>query len=95
MKIIPPFKVKKKRKNLVAPHKKRKIVCSQQQALYQIAASVDQLVSVEMKKYKLSLETDLKLEMFLKYKQDEAKKNPREHNLKWQKLKQMSKTENT
>ena len=82
MKIIPPFKVKKKRKNLVAPHKKRKIVCAQQKALYQIAASVDQLASVEMKKYKLSLETDLKLEMFLKYKQDEAKKKPREHNLK-------------
>ena len=65
----------KKKKTLVAPHKKRKIAFSQQQALSQIAVSVDQLASVQMKNHELSLESDLKLgEMFLKFKQDEVKK---------------------
>ena len=37
---------------------------------------MDQLASVQMKKYKLSLESDLKpQDMLLKFKQDEANKN--------------------
>ena len=65
----------KKKKILVAPNKKRKIVRSQQQALSQLAVSVGQLASVQMKKHKLSLESDLQHdEMFLKFKQDEVKK---------------------
>ena len=79
----------KKKKTLVAPHKKRKIVRSQQQALSQLAVSVGQLASVQMKKHKLSLESDLQRdEMFLKFKQDKVKKTVRT-NLKWQKFTQM------
>ena len=50
---------------------------------------MDQLASVQMEKHKLFLESDLKREeMFLKFKQDEAKKSVNT-NLKWQKLTQM------
>ena len=49
--------------------------------LLQISAIMDKIASVQMKEYKLSLESDLKHgEMFLKFNQDEAKKN-REHKL--------------
>ena len=49
--------------------------------LLQFSASMDKIASVQMKKHKLSLESDLKHgEIFLKFKQDEAKKN-REHEL--------------
>ena len=76
----------KKKKSLVAPHKKRKIVRSQQEPLSQLEASVDQLASVQMKKHKLPLESDIKREeMFLKFKQDEVKKN-REHKLEMAKI---------
>ena len=47
-----------KGKTLVTTYKKRKIVLSQQQALSQLAASVVQLDSVQLKKHKLSLEFD-------------------------------------
>ena len=49
--------------------------------LLQFSASMDKIASVQMKKHKLSLESDLKHgEIFLKFKQDGAKKN-REHEL--------------
>ena len=74
-----------KGKTLVTTYKKRKIVLSQQQALSQLAASVVQLDSVQLKKHKLSLEFDWKREeMLLKFKQDEAKKSVNT-NLKWHK----------
>ena len=43
-------------KVVAAPHQKRKAVRSQQQALSQLASSVDQIASVQMKKHKLTLE---------------------------------------
>ena len=47
---------------------------------------MDQLASVQMKKHKLPLESDIKREeMFLKFKQDEVKKN-REHKLEMAKI---------
>ena len=49
-------------KVVAAPHQKRKPVRSQQQALSQLSSSVDQIVSVQMKKHKLILESDLKRE---------------------------------
>ena len=49
-------------KVVAGPYQKRKPVRSQQQALSQLSSSVDQIVSVQMKKHKLILESDLKRE---------------------------------
>ena len=63
-------------KVVAAPHQKRKAVRSQQQALSHLASNVEQIASVQMKKHKLSLESDLKREhMYLKFKQEELERN--------------------
>ena len=54
--------------------------------LSQFAAGVDKIASVQMKKHRLSLESDLKHgEIFLKFKQDGTERN-REHELQMAKI---------
>ena len=69
-------------KVVAAPHKKRKTVRSQQQALSHGAQSIEQIASSQMKKHRMTIEADLKRdEMFLQYKREEAERN-REHEIK-------------
>ena len=69
-------------KVVAAPHKKRKTVRSQQQALSHVAQSIEQIASSQMKKHRMTIEADLKRdEMFLQYKREEAERN-REHEIK-------------
>ena len=71
-----PLPPSKPGKVVAAPHQKKKAVRSQQQALSQLASSVDQIASVQMKKHKLLLEADLKREeMYLKFKQEELQRS--------------------
>lgn len=52
------------------------MVYFQQQTLSQLASSDDQVASIQMKKYKLTLGSDLKLQhMYLKFKQKEMQIN--------------------
>ena len=72
----------KVKKVVAAPHKKRKAVRSQQQALSHLAASVEQMANSQMKKHRLSMEADLKRDaMFLEFKKEETEKD-REHELR-------------
>ena len=69
------------KKTVAAPHKKRKVVRSQQQALSHLAASVEQLASSAAKNQRLTTEADLKRDKMLRdFKRDEAQKN-REHDI--------------
>ena len=69
------------KKTVTAPHKKRKVVRSQQQTLSHLAASAEQLASSAAKNQRLIIEADLKGDkMFIDFKRDEAQKN-REHDI--------------
>ena len=67
---------------MVAPHKKRKVVRSQNQALSHMAKGMEDLASSQIKRAKLMIEADRKRdELFLKHKEEEAKRN-REYELR-------------
>ena len=69
-------------RTVVAPHRKRKAVRSQKQALSELAASIQQMASTSMKKIRLSMEADLKRDkMLLDFKREGPEKN-REHELR-------------
>ena len=66
----PPLMVKKL---VVAPHRKRNVVRSQNQALSKIAKGIEDLAGAQNKRTKLMIETNKKrVELFLKHKADEA-----------------------
>ena len=68
-------------KTVAAPHKKRKVVRSHQQALFHLAASVEQLASSAARKQRLTIEADLKRDkMLIDFKRDDSQKN-REHDI--------------
>ena len=61
------------KKLVVAPHRKRKVVRSQNQALSKIAKGMEDLAGAQNKRTKLMIETNKKrIELFLKHKADEA-----------------------
>jgi len=73
---------KTKKKIIAAPHKKRKVVRSQNQGLSQLAKGVEDMNSSQMKRTQMMIEADVKRdELFLKHKAEEAEKN-REHELR-------------
>ena len=77
-----PCSSKAKTKLVVAPHKKRKVVRSQNQALSHTVKGTEDLASSQIKRAKLMIEGDQKRdELFLKHKKEEAKQN-REHELR-------------
>ena len=77
-----PCSSKAKTKLVVAPHKKRKVVRSQNQALSRMAKGMEDLASSQIKRAKLMIEADRKRdELFLKHKEEEVKRN-REHELR-------------
>ena len=66
----PPLMAKKL---VVAPHRKRNVVRSQNQALSKIAKGIEDLAGAQNKRTKLMIETNKKrVELFLKHKADEA-----------------------
>ena len=66
---------------MVAPHKKRKVVQLQNQALSHMAKGMQDIASSQIKRAKLMIEAHRKREkLFLKYKEEEAKRN-REYEL--------------
>ena len=72
----------KNKKLVVAPHKKRKTVRSNQQALSHLASSVERIAESQIKQFKAAEQTDLKRdEMFFKFKAEENEKN-RQHELR-------------
>ena len=82
----PDLEIERKQKRtdkvVAAPHKKRKAIRSQQQALSHLANSVEQMASSQAKKHRLTIEADLKRdEMYLKHKEEENQRN-REHELR-------------
>ena len=65
-----------------APHKKSKVVRSQNQPLSHMEKGMQDLDSSQIKRAKLMIEADRKRdELFLKYKEEEAKRN-RKHELR-------------
>ena len=61
------------KKLVVAPHRKRNVVRSQNQALSKIAKGMEDLAGAEIKRTKLMIKADQKRdELFLKHKADEA-----------------------
>ena len=61
------------KKLVVAPHRKRNVVRSQNQALSKIAKGIEDLAGAQNKRTKLMIETNKKrVELFLKHKADEA-----------------------
>ena len=71
-----PCSSKVKMKLVVASHKKRKVVRSQNQALSHMAKGMEDLASSQIKRAKLMIEADRKRdELFLKHKEEEAKRN--------------------
>ena len=76
-----PCSSKAKTKLVVAPHKKRKVVQLQNQALSHMAKGMQDIASSQIKRAKLMIEAHRKREkLFLKYKEEEAKRN-REYEL--------------
>ena len=66
----------------IAPHKKRKVVWSQNQGLSHMVKDMEDLASSQIRRAKLMIEADRKRdELFLKHKKEEAKWN-REHELR-------------
>ena len=58
---------------VVAPHRKRNVVRSQNQALSKIAIGMEDLTNAQIKRTKLMIKADKKAdEVFLKHKADEA-----------------------
>ena len=67
---------------MFAPHKKSKVVRSQNQPLSHMEKGMQDLDSSQIKRAKLMIEADRKRdELFLKYKEEEAKRN-RKHELR-------------
>ena len=74
------------KKTVAVPHKKRKVVSSQQQALSHLAASVEKLASFAAKNQRLTIEADLKRDkMLMDFKRNETQKN-REHDIQMAKF---------
>ena len=77
-----PCSSKAKTKLVVAPHKKRKVVRSQNQASSHMAKGMEDLASSQIKHAELMIEAVRKRdELFLKHKEEEVKRN-REHELR-------------
>ena len=73
---------KAKSKLVVAPHKKHKVVRSQNQTLSHMVKGMQDLASIQITRAKLMIEADRKRdELFLEHKKEEAKRN-REHELR-------------
>ena len=69
-------------KLVVPPHKKHKVVRSQNQTLSHMVKGMQDLASLQIKRSKLMIEADRKRDgLFLKHKKEEAKRN-REHELR-------------
>ena len=63
------------KKLVVAPHRKRNVVRSQNQVLSKIAKGMEDLAGAQIKKTKLMIKADKKRdELFLKLKADEAQR---------------------
>ena len=71
---------KVRRKKLVlAPYKKRKVVWSQTQGLSHLASGMEKIAAATLKKQELVVERDMKWEeMYLVFRREEAEKN-KEH----------------
>ena len=68
----------KKKAILVKPHKKRKVVRSQTQALSQLAGGMTKLIELQVKRHKEQMEFEKERDQaFLEFKKKEAKKNRR------------------
>ena len=69
-----PCSSKTKTNLVVAPHKNRKVVQLQNQALIHMAKGMQDIASSQIKRVKLMIEAHRKREkLFLKYKEEEAK----------------------